>query len=194
MSFIDSDSFTFIVLPLLIFLARIADVSIGTIRIVFLSKGKKSIPAILGFFEVLIWVTVIGKIMQNIDNVACYIAYAGGFAVGNYVGLFIEEKLAMGIVGIRIITKVEASELCKMLKEEGYGITIIPAEGMMGKVNIIYSTINRKEIEKFAGLINKYNPNAFYTIEEVKSVSKGIFHSMKGHRDIGAIKNLRKSK
>ena len=96
-SLFDGDTFTYVILPLLIFLARIADVSIGTIRIVMVAKGQKMIAPILGFFEVLIWLLAISKIMQNLDNWVCYVAYGAGFATGNYIGMIIEEKLAMGI-------------------------------------------------------------------------------------------------
>ena len=91
-SFFDSDLFSYVLMPLLIFLARICDVSIGTLRIIFVSKGKKNIAPILGFFEVLIWITAISKIMQNLDNYINYIAYAAGFATGNLIGMIIEEK------------------------------------------------------------------------------------------------------
>ena len=101
-SFFDSDLFSYVLMPLLIFLARICDVSIGTMRIIFVSKGKRNIAPILGFFEVLIWITAISKIMQNLDNYVNYIAYAAGFATGNFVGMIIEEKLAMGIQMIRV--------------------------------------------------------------------------------------------
>ena len=101
-SFFDSDFFSYAVLPILIFLARICDVSIGTMRIIFVSKGKKNIAPVLGFFEVLIWITAISKIMQNLDNYVNYIAYAGGFATGNFIGMLIEERLAMGILMIRV--------------------------------------------------------------------------------------------
>src|SRR5512136_2996901 len=95
-SFFNSDTFSYVIMPLLIFLARICDVSIGTMRIIFVSKGKKNIAPILGFFEVLIWITAISKIMQNLDDYINYVAYAAGFATGNLVGMILEEKLAMG--------------------------------------------------------------------------------------------------
>ena len=82
-NFFGTDLYVFFLLPLLIFLARICDVTIGTMRIIMVSKGKKLLAPVLGFFEVLIWVMAIGKIMQNLSNPVCYIAYAGGFAIGN---------------------------------------------------------------------------------------------------------------
>src|SRR4030065_1956471 len=120
-SFFDSNFFSYGILPLLIFLARICDVSIGTLRIIFVSKGKKNIAPFLGFFEVLIWIVAISKIMQNLDNYINYIAYAAGFATGNFVGMIIEEKLAMGIQMIRIFAYERGSELVQTLNSQGYG-------------------------------------------------------------------------
>lgn len=174
-TFFNSDLFTFVILPLLIFLSRIVDVTIGTIRIVMVAKGHKNIAPILGFFEVFIWLLAITRIIQNLDNWVCYVAYAGGFATGNYIGLIIEEKMAIGIVKIQIITSIDASNLIMNLKAAGYGITHHEAHGGNENVSIIYSIINRNEIQKVEEIVKTTNPKAFYSIEDVKSVSHGIF-------------------
>jgi uncharacterized protein YebE (UPF0316 family) len=174
-TFYDSNLFTYFLLPFLIFLSRIVDVTIGTIRIVMVSKGEKTWAPVMGFFEVLIWLIAITKIIQNLDNWICYIAYAGGFATGNYIGLIIEEKMALGIAKIQIITIKSASELIKNLKDAGYGITHHEAHGANENVSIIYSIINRNEILKVQEIVKQTNPNAFYSIEDVKSVSHGVF-------------------
>lgn len=171
----DSNFFTYFLLPFLIFLSRIVDVTIGTIRIVMVSKGEKTWAPVMGFFEVLIWLIAISKIFQNLDNWICYIAYAGGFATGNYIGLIIEEKMALGIAKIQIITIKSARELIKNLKDAGYGITHHEAHGANENVSIIYSIINRNEIQKVQEIVKQTNPNAFYSIEDVKSVSHGVF-------------------
>jgi uncharacterized protein YebE (UPF0316 family) len=170
----DTNLFNYVVLPFLIFLARITDVTLGTFRIVMVSKGQKLIAPILGFFEVGIWIIVISKIMQSMDNWMCVLAYAAGFATGNYIGLLIEDKIAMGIVKIQIITAKPALTLISDLTGSGYGITHHEANGANGKVNILYSIINRKQIPQIVELIFKHNPNAFYSIEDVKFVNKGI--------------------
>lgn len=175
-TFYNSDLFTYGVLPTLIFFSRILDVSIGTIRIVMVSKGQKLWAPILGFFEVLVWLIAISKIFQNLDNWACFIAFATGFAVGNYVGLLIEEKLAVGIVKIQIITKKNAKQLIENLIDAGYGITHHEAQGSTETVSIIYSIINRKQVQKVQDIVTKTNPQAFYSVEDVKSVNQGIFH------------------
>ncbi len=174
-AFYDSGLFTFVILPLLIFLARICDVTIGTLRIVMVAKGQKLWAPVMGFFEVLIWIVTMSKVVQNLDNWLCYIGYAGGFATGNLVGLLLEEKLAMGIVKIQIITRKDASLLIDALKEARYGITHHPASGGTENVSIIYSIVKRSEIHKVEEIIRNYNPKAFYSIEDVKFVSQGIF-------------------
>jgi uncharacterized protein YebE (UPF0316 family) len=170
----DSDIFSWVILPLLIFCARIFDVSLGTVRIIFVARGNKVISPLLGFFEVLIWLMAIGKIMQNLTNVAAYIAYAGGFAMGNFLGIVIEQKLAVGLLAIRVITSKDASSLILSLKKAGYGVTVVDAVGNTGKVNLLYSVIKRSKVKNVVEMIRQFNPRAFYSVEEVKHVHEGI--------------------
>lgn len=174
-TFFDSDLFSYVLMPLLIFLARICDVSIGTLRIIFVSKGKRNIAPILGFFEVLIWITAISKIMQNLDNYVNYIAYAAGFATGNFVGMIIEEKLAMGILMIRVFAHERGPELVQTLNVNGYGATVVEAHGARERVDLIYTIVQRNELAKVLGVVQEFNSKLFYTVEDVKSVNEGIF-------------------
>ena len=169
--------FDYLLLPFMIFLARICDVTIGTLRIVMISKGQKRIAPILGFFEVLIWLIAIGRIMQNLDNWVCYIFYAAGFATGNYIGMLLEERLAVGISQIQIITGKDASGLIRSLKEAGYGTTHHPAEGgASGKmVSIIYSIVKRSEQDKVATIVKVHDPEAFYAFTDVRFVNKNLY-------------------
>jgi uncharacterized protein YebE (UPF0316 family) len=178
-SFFDSDLFSYVLMPFLIFCARICDVSIGTLRIIFVSKGKRNIAPVLGFFEVLIWITAISKIMQNLDNYINYIAYAAGFATGNFIGMIIEEKLAMGILMIRVFVHERGSELMQSLNGNGYGATVVEAYGAREKVDLIYTIVQRNELGNVLNVINRFNPDTFYTIEDVKSVNEGIFQPKK---------------
>ena len=173
--FSDSWWFTWIILPLLIFVARISDQSIGTIRLIFLSKGMKHIAPFLGFFEVIIWLLAIGQIMQHLDNWLCYIAYGAGFAMGNYIGITLEERLSIGTSIIRVILPSEAPELISDLKRHEYGLTVVSAEGSQGRVKILFSIIRRKEISGFLEILHMHNPSAFYTIEDVKEAKEGVF-------------------
>src|SRR5512133_1089459 len=135
-SFFDSNLFSYFIMPLLIFMARICDVSIGTLRIIFVSKGKRNIAPILGFFEVLIWITAISKIMENLDNYINFVAYAAGFATGNFVGMIIEEKLAMGIMMIRVFAHERGNELVQNLNSEGFGATVVEAHGAREHIDL----------------------------------------------------------
>ena len=174
-SFFDSTLFSYILMPLLIFFARICDVSIGTMRIIFVSKGKRNIAPILGFFEVLIWITAISKIMENLDHYINFIAYAAGFATGNFVGMIIEEKLAMGILMVRVFAYEKGNEMVKNLNEQGFGATVVEAHGAREKIDLIYSIVKRNELANVLSIITNLNPKAFYTIEDIKSVNEGIF-------------------
>ncbi|MDA3910990.1 MAG: DUF2179 domain-containing protein [Bacteroidales bacterium] len=168
MTLIVFDWQTWVLIPLFIFVARIFDVSIGTLRIILVNRGYKTLAPILGFVEVFIWVIAISKIMENLDNWINYIFYAAGFATGNFVGMYIEEKLAIGKVGVRIVTKRGADKLIKSIADNGFGITYIDAQGKYGDVHVIYSTCKRKRLHQLLALVHEYNPKAFYTIEDIR--------------------------
>jgi len=169
------DLYAWVFIPFLIFVARIADVSIGTVRLIFISRGLKYLAPVVGFFEVLIWLLAIGQIMKNLSNPVCYIAYAGGFATGNYFGMRIAEKLSLGVVLIRVVTKKEAGELVEYLKSADYGVTCVDGHGTAGQVKVVFTIVPRREVKNVADLINKFNPEAFYSMEEVSFVAKGVF-------------------
>jgi uncharacterized protein YebE (UPF0316 family) len=175
----DSDIFAWVILPVLIFFARICDQSIGTVRLIFVSKGFRFLAPLLGFFEVIIWLAAIGQIMKHLDNIVCYAAYGGGFAMGNYIGIYLEEKLSIGTVILRIIPRNEAAELIAYMKEKNFGITMVDAEGSMGKVKMIFSIVKRSDAKNVIAIINELSPHAFYSIEDVKTVNEGIFPKRK---------------
>ncbi len=172
---LDSDLFKWVILPLLIFLARICDQSIGTIRILFLQRGHKLWAPVLGFFEVTIWLLAIRQIMQNLDNWVCYIAYGSGFAMGNFIGMLIEEKLAYGKIVLRIITTSRTADLVTQMRKAGYGVTQLDAKGKQGKVDLILAVIERKDLPAVSGLIETHQPDAFYSIEDTRMVNAGTF-------------------
>ncbi|MBT3691112.1 DUF2179 domain-containing protein [Candidatus Woesearchaeota archaeon] len=169
-AFLDSNLYALVILPLFIFLARIIDVSMGTVRVIFISKGFKKYATIIGFFEVLIWLAAINQIMSNLTNYFYYFAYAGGFAMGTLVGMAIEEKISFGKVTLRVITRKDASELLEELRMNKYTVTSLGADGKDGKVKLILTIINRKDIKKITKIIKKHNPKAFYSIEDVRYV------------------------
>ncbi|MFD2999556.1 DUF2179 domain-containing protein [Pontibacter toksunensis] len=169
---IDPSIVEWVIIPALIFLARICDVTLGTLRIVFISKGNKVIAPLLGFIEVLIWLIAITQVMENLSNVASYLAWAGGFATGNFLGLRIEQKLALGQAVVRVITVEPADKLIEQLAGKGYRLTSVDARGTRGKVNLLFMIVKRKKLEEVIDIIRNYNPQAFYSIEDVRSVSE----------------------
>lgn len=197
MLFPNTPVFSWVVLPILIFLARITDVSVGTVRLILVSRGFKYLAPIAGFFEVLIWILAIGQIMQNLTNPVCYIAYAGGFATGNFVGLLIAEKLSLGMVLVRVITPKPAHDLLGALRKRQYGVTALGGQGANGPVQLLFTIVPRREIEAIIELIKTFNPDAFYSIEEVDSVEKGVFPAQRRwHQSafIGLLRPFRKGK
>jgi uncharacterized protein YebE (UPF0316 family) len=191
------DYYSWIILPLIIFFSRVGDVSLGTLRHVFISKGYRQIVPILGFFEVLIWIVVVAQVMKNLNNFACYLAWAGGFATGTYVGLRIEERLALGLQVIRIITNQNSEALIKSLKESNHGVTIVDAQGAVGPVKMIFTIIKRKNVKSVEKLIAQNNPTAFYSIEDIKRSNQGVFMPLPPQSNMESIRSMfpiRKSK
>ena len=158
-------------IPLFIFFARILDVSIGTIRIMFVSKGYRGKATLLGFVEVLIWIIIVAQIFTNLDNWLNYVAFAGGFATGNYVGMYIEEKMKMGIQIYRIIVNQENSGLAEELMKRDFRVTVVPGEGKYGPVKVLFTVAKRKRWQELSDVVNELAPNAFYSVEDVKKVS-----------------------
>ncbi|MCH7397459.1 DUF2179 domain-containing protein [Belliella sp. DSM 107340] len=175
---ISIEIFNYVIMPLMIFFARVMDVSINTLRIMFMLNGKKKIAPILGFFEALIWLLAIGQIFQNINNPMSYLAYAGGFAMGTFVGMTIEEKLALGRVLVRVITPTPMPELIDYMKEKNFRFTSVGAEGRFGKVNLLFTVMKRDALTEFVGKVKSFNDKAFYTIESVKRVSEDELNVM----------------
>lgn len=173
--FLNSPWFTWFLLPLLICLARISDQSIGTLRLILVSKGHKTVAPFLAFFESLIWLMAVSQILKHMDNWVTFFAYGLGFALGNYIGMILEEKISLGHVMIRIFPKTDYSNLISYMSQHDIGYSIIDAEGRMGELKIIFSIISRRNLNDFINIIETHNPDAFYSVEEVRSVKKGIF-------------------
>jgi uncharacterized protein YebE (UPF0316 family) len=174
MDFLNVTYFDFLILPLFIFCLRICDVTLDTMRIIFMTKGFKRLAPIIGFFEVLIWIVAITRIMQNLNSWVCYVAYAGGFATGNYVGMLLDEKLAIGHELIRVITRQDSGDLADALRNAGFGVTTVKASGMQGEVGILFVIVNRKNQKQAIGIIQEYNPNAFFTVENIHFVNRPV--------------------
>ncbi len=178
---IPGDLLHWLVLPLLIFAARICDVSLGTIRIIFISRGIKLLASLIGFFEILIWLTALSQIMQHLDQYYYFLAYAAGFASGTYIGMAIENKIAMGVCLIRIITQAGAESLITELKEAGCGVTSIAAQGIFRPVHVVFSIVKRKDLKRIIEIVKRNNPQAIYTIEDVRFANQQVFGNLPGN-------------
>lgn len=159
--------FSFVLLPLLIFVARITDVSINTIRIIYVLGGRRWTATILGFFESFIWLMAIRQIFEHLDNWLCYVAYPGGFATGIFVGMIIEERIAYGKVIVRIITRKEVSILLDYLNNQQFRYTHVDAEGPDGHENLVFTVLERERLEDLLLTLKSILPTAFYTVEKV---------------------------
>ena len=177
MNDISFDWFSWVVLPLLIFLSRLTDVTLATLRHIFVSKGFRKIVPFLGFVEVLIWLVAMRQVFHNLNNIACFFAWAGGFAMGTYCGMLIEERLALGMQIIRIITDKNCIVLVEQLRIINQGVTVVDAEGAKGPVKIIFTIVKRVNKKMVVNLIHQHDENAFYSVEDVKSSSHGVFSS-----------------
>ncbi|HKL07277.1 MAG TPA: DUF2179 domain-containing protein [Bacteroidales bacterium] len=176
---IDTQLFNYVILPLLIFFARITDQTIGTLRLIYAAKGYRYLAPVVGFFESLIWLAAISQIMQHLDNIYCYLAFAGGFAMGNFFGIYLEHKISIGVVLVRIIIKQYDPQLGESIKDSGFGFTLMDAVGREGSVKILFSTIHRRNLKKFLNIVEEVKPNAFFTVEDIRQVKGNIFEKTK---------------
>lgn len=162
-------------LPLFVFVARICDVSLGTLRILFVARGHRALAPLFGFFEVLIWLTAISQVVQNLDNVFAYLAWAAGFAAGTWVGIVIEGKMAVGLLAVRIITPDDATDLMEALNASDYGVTSVGARGIAGRVRLLLTIIRRQDLGRVSEIVRRLHPGAFISVADVRAASEGIF-------------------
>jgi len=172
---------------LLIFGSRVTDVTLGTLRISFISRGEKSLAPLIAFFEMLVWLFAITQLMQNVTNLAYYVAYAGGFATGVFSGLKIEDHIALGSRLIRTITQENAAVLADALRSRGWGVTSVRAEGASGEVHLIFSVIKRADVRRYMQVVQEHHPDAFSSIEDVRSVERGVLRTRRPALSFGGL-------
>lgn len=183
--FVDSiglseNTFAYFILPLLIFAARVAEVSVNTVRIIYMLGGRKYTSTILGFFEAFIWLIAMRQIFQHLDNWVCFFTYAGGFAAGIFVGMIIEDRIAYGKVIVRIITRKDVTILIQFLSTVDFRHTKVDAEGPEGHENLIFTVLERERLDDLLKKLREILPTAFYTIENVKTADEsGVSHLSK---------------
>ena len=161
-------------LPVFIFFAELCVVTISTMRTIFVARGMKFLAPLLGFFEVSIWLFAIGQVMKNLSDLSCSAAFAGGFTLGNFLGVLIEGKLAMGNAVVRIITHKEAGDLIEALRSAGYGVTAVDARGATGPVQIVLTVIRRRDLGRVVSLAKGFDPKVFYSVDELKEAAEGV--------------------
>lgn len=169
---VSETTFSFLLLPMLIFFARIMDVSINTVRIIYVLGGRKFASTLLGFFEAFIWLMAIRQIFEHLDNWLCYIAYPGGFAAGIFVGMIIEEKIAYGKVIVRIITRKDVDTLLQYLNRNRFRYTYVRAEGPDGDENLVFTVLEREKLDALLETLKGILPTAFYTVEKVNRAAE----------------------
>ncbi|MCJ7531292.1 MAG: DUF5698 domain-containing protein [Anaerolineales bacterium] len=162
---------------LLIFFLRVADMSLDTLRVLFVMRGRKGIAWIFGFFQSAIFLLAFANVLSNISNPFSFLGYAGGFATGNVVGIWIEGKLAIGYTHLRIMSTGYGNKIADTLREQGYAVTELPGRGMNGMVTILNCSVLRKNTSRASQLVQEIDPNAFITAQEVSAIQRGYWRA-----------------
>lgn len=150
----------------IIFILRAIDVGMATVRIVLLSRGRKGAAAAIGFFECLIWVVAVSRVLTGLDDPLRMIAFAAGFAAGTYFGSMVEEWLAIGQTLIRVITSSEREGVATAIRAKGFGATVLNGDGLNGDVRVTFTVIPRKRVDEVLAVVNEIAPDAYLTIED----------------------------
>jgi uncharacterized protein YebE (UPF0316 family) len=151
--------------PFLIMFMRIVDVSLATMRTIFVVQGKKYLAGLVGFFEVLIWVFAIRFVLEHLDNYANLFGYAAGFSLGNILGITFEQKLGFGYIQLTVISRHFTDQIANTLRKLKYGVTILPGEGGSGGISVIVLIISRKHQSKAFSIIESIDKDAFITVQ-----------------------------
>ncbi|MBN1231640.1 MAG: DUF2179 domain-containing protein [Anaerolineales bacterium] len=159
----------------LIFILRVLNMSLDTIRIMFSVRNKKTMTFILGFIQTIIYVVVLQQVLESLDNLLNILAYAAGFSIGNVFGMWLGEKLAVGQIDIRIITAENPVGLIKTLRDENYAVTEIKAKGKEGKVTVLLVCVNRKHVPNVREIVERVSPDAFMTEDEMGHTAHGYW-------------------
>jgi uncharacterized protein YebE (UPF0316 family) len=188
--FLASDIYRWVVLPLYIFTGGMVYVALATLRNVFIARNLRKIVPLVGFVEVLVWLTAVSSTIKNLNNIACYFSFAAGYSMGIYIGLAIEARLALGLQVIRIITNQDPTELLNALRNANMGTTMLDGSGSKGPVKVIFTTVKRKDVQQVSDIITLHNPNAFYTVEDIRQANQGVFPNQQGPGRFSFLKAL----
>lgn len=157
----------------MIFGLRIIDVSLATLRMLLAVRGIKLLVPLIGFFEILIWIFAVGTVIRHLDSPLHVIGYAAGFSMGSLVGMLIEERMALGMATIRVVSRFGGVELAEALRERGFGVTEFAGQGKEGKVEVVDAVLRRRDLPQVLKEIDFWDPEAFVTIQEPKAIHRG---------------------
>ena len=166
--------------PVLIFLARICDVSMGTTRMLFVMAGMRWQAAIIGFFEVMIWALAVAGVIEYLHNPIALVAYGAGFATGTMVGMWVENRIGVGYRAVRVISADRSISVSAALREKGYRVTEVAAQGRNGPVELAFTVIRRRQLSETIDFIEALAPDAFITVERADRASGGPFRESPG--------------
>jgi len=161
----------------LIFLARLTDVSMGTMRTLLIVRGRRGIASISAFFEIMIWLAAASRVFADLNNWYYMIAYALGFASGNFLGSYIEEKVALGHMFAYIIPKKRGFDMAHELRKAGFGVTVMYGKGLRGPEPVCNVIFRRRDEKRLISLIKKHDPKSFYTLMDVRAERGGYIHT-----------------
>ena len=164
-------------MPFIIFLMRVTDMSLDTLRVLFVIRGRRPLAWIMGFFQSALWVVAITSVLSNLDNLWNVIGYAGGFATGNVVGMMIEERLAIGHGHLRIISSRRGKAIAEAIRDEGYALTEISGRGKDGTVSVISCSVKRRDIDNVQRGVYAIDPQAFITVEDIRPLHRGYWRA-----------------
>jgi uncharacterized protein YebE (UPF0316 family) len=159
--------------PLVIFCLRIVDVSLSTMRMLLAVRGVKFVAPLIGFFEVLVWILAVGSAIRHMNSPLHLAGYAGGFATGTLVGLMIEERIALGMATIRVVSRHGGVEVAEALRERGFGVTEFAGHGREGHVEVVDAVLRRRDLPTVLKEIDYWDPEAFVTIQEPRAIRRG---------------------
>lgn len=162
---------------LLIFMLRVGDMTLDTVRVLFVVRGKKKLAWVLGFFQAIIFVVAISQVLTNLTNILNVLGYASGFATGNVIGMLIEERLAIGHIHLTIVSPAHGTALAEKLRAQGFAVTEISGRGLNGMVALLHVDVMRRRIDEVETITLEEDPEAFITAEELRTIRRGFWRA-----------------
>jgi uncharacterized protein YebE (UPF0316 family) len=164
-------------LPVVIFFIRVADMSLDTLRVLFVVRGRRPQAWVVGFVQSALWVIAVASVLSHLDNLLNVLAYAAGFATGNVVGMRIEERLAIGHSHLRVISRQRGEAVASAVRNAGYAVTELAGKGKDGAVAILTTSVRRRDIDPVRSEVLQADPDAFVTLSDVRPLHRGFWRA-----------------